>query len=51
MGGRNKSVARELLLVMLDNCRIHLPTLVRRNSFGGTNQLALSCDHCSNLVK
>ncbi len=25
--------------------------LVRRNSFGGTNQMAFSCDHCSNLVK
>ena len=43
-------VARELLLVTLENCRIHfLPG--SPNSFGGTSRMAFSCDHCSNLVK
>ena len=48
--GATIQVARERLLVTFGNCRIQsLPG--SPNSFGGTNQMAFSCDHCSNLVK
>jgi len=45
---RNKSVARDLLLVTLENCRIHLPTWFAE-FIRWHNQMAFSCDYCSNL--